>query len=139
MQGAGTTLEAQTYRHRIQAAVPGMHRFRLRQVDYDGVFEYSPEVEVLVELTDAYRLSPVYPNPVNNTATLTLTVQAPQQVVVTLYDVLGREVTRLYQGTVAAHQPLHLTVEGGSWKSGVYFVHVEGETFHASQRLTVAR
>ena len=50
VEGRGTAVEAQTYGFRAEGLAPGTHRFRLKQVDYDGVFEYSPEVEVVVEV-----------------------------------------------------------------------------------------
>ncbi|GAB5519456.1 MAG: hypothetical protein RhofKO_17070 [Rhodothermales bacterium] len=73
--GHGTTLEAQRYRFTAEGLVPGSHRFRLRQVDYDGTFEYSPEIEVSVELAEAFQLSEAYPNPFNPEANVMLSVR----------------------------------------------------------------
>jgi hypothetical protein len=43
-EGFGTTTEPRAYVYRIEAVAPGLHGFRLKQIDYDGGFAYSPEV-----------------------------------------------------------------------------------------------
>jgi len=49
VDGFGTTEATLTYHYRVEALEPGSYTFRLKQVNYDGTFEYSPEVEVVVE------------------------------------------------------------------------------------------
>ena len=49
VEGAGTVSEGRSYGFSIEKASPGMHRFRLKQVDFDGGFEYSPIIEVIVK------------------------------------------------------------------------------------------
>ena len=60
--GRGTTAEAQAYTHRVADLGPGLHRFRLRQVDFDGAAHLLPEIEVRVALVQAYDFA-IGPNP----------------------------------------------------------------------------
>lgn len=63
---------------------PGLHHYRLRQVDHDGAAAYSNIVTV--QVGDAAGMQ-VYPNPVTDL----LTVELPaEDGVVSLYDALGR-------------------------------------------------
>ncbi len=137
--GHGTTLEARHYAFRTDELAPGTHRFRLKQIDYDGGFEYSPTVEVVVGVPGSYALSSVYPNPFNPRASFTLAVQQAQRVEVTVYDVLGRRVAVLWEGAMAAGQAQALVVEGSAWTSGVYVIVAEGETFRAERTVTLLK
>ena len=139
VDGHGTIELPQRYNHRLEGLKPGPHKFRLRQVDYDGTFEFSPVVEVYVELPDSYVVEPIYPNPFNPQATLRFGVQQEQHVRADLYDVTGRRVKMLYDGTLSAGQFETLTLDGSDLSSGVYFVRVAGETFTETQNVTVMK
>ena len=84
-------------------------------------------------------LSAPRPNPSAGIAALTLAVEQTQAVRVGLYDVLGREVSVLFDGVAASGQTVALRVASGTLPAGVYVVRAEGSTFRASQRLIVAR
>lgn len=139
VEGAGTTREPQSYRHRVEGLEAGTHRFRLKQVDFDGTFEYSDAVEVTVALAEPYRMGTIYPNPARERAALELAVQEAQRVRAEVFDVLGRRVQVVYDGELAAHRTHRLAIEGRSLPSGLYLVRLAGEGFTATQRLTVVR
>ncbi len=84
-------------------------------------------------------LSAPAPNPSTGTAALTMAVEQTQAVRVGLYDVLGREVSVLFDGVAASGQAVALRVAAGTLPAGVYVVRAEGTTFRATQRLVVAR
>ncbi|NBC15802.1 MAG: hypothetical protein GVY18_00640, partial [Bacteroidetes bacterium] len=74
VDGHGTTTEPRSYHHRTATLEAGTHTFRLKQIDFDGAFEYSPEVEVVIGLPEQYVVEPAYPNPFNPEATLRFAV-----------------------------------------------------------------
>lgn len=139
VEGHGTTTEPRDYAYRVTGLSPELHRFRLKQVDLDGTSAYSPEVEVTIELAGAFLLSAPYPNPFRRTAHFSLAVRQRQEVVVEVFDVLGRHVTTLYDGSVEAHRSRPFVLEGGDLPSGIYLIRVTGETFAATRRVTVLR
>ncbi len=139
VEGYGTTEVPQTYAYRVEALDPGPHAFRLKQIDYDGTFEYSPQVEVFVELAAAYVLTPPYPNPFAPEARFSLMVKRRQHVDVDVYDVLGRRVRVLYRGEMAAEQARLLVFASGDLPSGVYVIQAVGEAFAATRRVVLAR
>jgi len=57
--GAGTSHEARHYDFSDQQPIRGMNYYRLRQVDLDGKFEYSPVVTVTFERVGNVFLSPM--------------------------------------------------------------------------------
>ncbi|MEL6773037.1 MAG: T9SS type A sorting domain-containing protein, partial [Bacteroidota bacterium] len=73
------------------------------------------------------------------TTTLTLALDRSEEVRVAVYDLLGREVARLFEGAGAAGSLLTLTFDGAGLSSGTYVVRVVGETFAETRRLTLVR
>ncbi len=139
VEGHGTTTEAQSYSYTVSGLEPGPHTFRVKQQDFDGQFVYSQEVEVFVDLPEDYMLSDVYPNPFNPQAQFSLAVQQDQRVRITVYDVLGRQVAQLYDGTMAAQNMQTFTVDGSRLSSGLYLVRVQGERFTATRQVTLLK
>ncbi|MEM1096836.1 MAG: T9SS type A sorting domain-containing protein [Bacteroidota bacterium] len=120
VSGAGTTLEAQAYAHRVEDLPSGTHRFRLKQVDYDGAFEYSREVEVTIEVPRELHLEAAYPNPFNPSTVIGFTVPRRGEARLVVYDALGREVLRLFEGIAEAGQRQAVRLNGAGLASGTY-------------------
>jgi glucose/arabinose dehydrogenase len=139
LEGSGTTQRPRTYAFTVPDLAPGVHRFRLRQLDTDGSATYSPEVEVTVPLDAAYAVTAPHPNPARGVARFTVTVETAQPVTAALYDVTGRRVQALFAGVLSAHAPTPITVPTGALASGAYIIRVEGRAFVTERRLTVVR
>ncbi len=79
-----------------------------------------------------------YPNPVQKQATVEYTLPEQTDVRVTLYDVLGRRVATLEEGSKQAgrHQ---IQIEGTGLSSGVYFGRLEAGSQTITQKITVVR
>ncbi len=139
VEGRGTTSVPQQYTYRAAALPPGRHTFRLKQIDYDGAFDYGPVVEATVELAERFVLAPAYPNPFNPQATVRFAVKEAVEVRAALYDVLGREVQVLYAGTPAAGEMIEVRIDGRGLVSGLYLVRLMGEGIAASQAVTLLK
>jgi hypothetical protein len=129
-----------TYRYRAAGLDPGPHTFRLRQVGPNGSVAYSRAVTLDLALPDRARVSAVRPNPVDETASVSFTVETAQRVEATLYDVLGRRVATLYDRSVPANDTQTLRVDPSRLAgSGIYFLRVQGETFSTVRKLSVVQ
>lgn len=137
--GHGTTAESQSYEHRVGDLSAGLHRFRLKQIDFDGAFAYSPEVEVTVGVAGTHQLSGVYPNPFGAQTHMTLAVQTGQHVRVTVFDALGRQVVQLFEGWIEGGRTQRFTFDGTGLTSGLYVLRAQGETFQETRNLVLAR
>lgn len=133
--GSGTTRLPQTYSFDVPRLEPNRHVFRLKQIDFDGTFRYSTEIEAQVTVPGRIRLEPAYPNPFNPRATVRFSVGVEQHVVATLTDAEGRQVGLLHDGVVPANETRSLTVDGARLSSGLYFVTVTGAAF--TERVSV--
>ena len=139
IQGAGTTNEPHSYAYRFENLSPGTHHFRLKQIDYDGTFALSDEVPVIIEQQEAYRLIKAFPNPFNPHTTIDLSVAQTQEVAITLFDMLGRQVQTIHQGVLQANTPHQFMIDGSRLSSGTYFYQIEGKYFISTDRITLLK
>lgn len=84
VEGHGSTKENTTYSFLDQNPLSGMNYYRLRQLDFDGKFEYSRIVGVKMDIE---RTVKIYPNP----TTGILNVEGAQSGV-KIFDLSGRPV-----------------------------------------------
>jgi len=140
--GAATE-DGPAYRFEVNELEAGLHQFRLAYAaprPGKQSMHTTRAVTATVEMSDAYRLS-AYPNPIRKRATVELAVKERQEVTVQVYDVLGRAVTTLHEGSMRAQDTKRLSLDASELglSSGTYFVRVKGEAFVATKRLTVVR
>jgi uncharacterized repeat protein (TIGR01451 family) len=126
--GFGTATEARTYRFTDDSPPFATSLFyRLRQVDVDGAFEYSPVAEVRVT-PQAVALLPSAPNPFREATRLRYELPETAAVTVQVFDLLGRKVATLADGNQPAGRH-ELTLDASGLASGTYFVRLRaGET-----------
>lgn len=99
-----------------------------------------PEVGVrpIAPLPEHYALEQNYPNPFNPHTAIRYTLPAPSQVKLVIYNLLGKEVTRL----VDAHQPAgYYTVDfdASNLPSGVYFYRLEAGHFQQTRKFLLLK
>jgi hypothetical protein len=141
VKGAGTTNKLQTYRFIVSKIPYGEHKVRLRQVDFDGVEDFSPEESFLVSLQTAFDIKAPYPNPARFTAMMTIAVQESQDVTVEIYDILGRRVSQVLDQKLEANREVSLPLDLSRLSSGQYFVRIYGHRtgFIETKRLVVVK
>ena len=139
VNGAGTTVEARSYAFTVNKVAHGSHRFRLKQVDFDGTFAFSSVSEVARPLEGRYEMETPYPNPFNPQATFNLTIANDQYVTVAVYDMQGRMVGLLHSGALSGQQAHQFTIDGSAWSSGNYVIRAVGESFNSSQLITLLK
>jgi hypothetical protein len=139
VQGKGTTTQESRYAFTVPKLDYGKHIFRLVQHDFDGTKTYSSLIEAYVELQEKFALSEAYPNPFNPSATFTLAVAVEQNVQIALYDITGRKVQTLHDGTLAAQTTHAFSIDGSALASGRYFVRVMGENFATNKVVVLAK
>ncbi|WP_337866044.1 hypothetical protein [Ignavibacterium sp.] len=65
VSGKGTTTEPQNYSFVDKNLTSDKYAYRLKQIDFDGSFEYSDIVEVEINKPEEFILEQNYPNPFN--------------------------------------------------------------------------
>ena len=93
--GFGTTTEKKNYEFTDVNLVIGFYSYRLKQIDFNGIFEYSNEVFAEVGTPKNFALFQNYPNPFNPSTTISWQSPVSSWQTLKIYDVLGNEVTTL--------------------------------------------
>lgn len=120
VEGAGTTDEPQRYSFDTDILNPGRNFVRLKQIDFDGTFEYSEILEVSTEVPDGISLYPAYPNPFNPATAIRFVVEQEMPVTLDVFDAQGRHVTNLFDGTAPARTLQSVTFDASGMPGGVY-------------------
>jgi hypothetical protein len=119
VSGHGTTTETQQYNYVDRTVSTGTYSYRLKQVDFDGSYEYSDVVEVDVQAPIEFALDQNYPNPFNPSTSIKYSVPETGNVRLAVFNLIGEEVAVLVNGSVQAGQ-YEVSFNASSLPSGVY-------------------
>ena len=121
VNGQGTTESAYVYDYQdhVPFGVTGAVQYRLKQVDFDGAFEYSDVVELEVNPPDHIILYENYPDPFNPQTTITYDLAIDGLVTLAVYDLQGRLVKQLVNQEQIAGS-YEVVFEAGGLASGTY-------------------
>jgi len=90
-KGKGTSYELNEYQFTHTQPIPGTNYYRLKQIDFDGAFEYSEIVSVEVSNADWQFALRVSPNPVQNgELTLYIPETGSESATLQIFDSIGR-------------------------------------------------
>ena len=144
VNGNGTTTEINNYSFIDGPIVTGLYSYRLKQIDYNGNFEYSNEVDVNFIFANDFRLSQNYPNPFNPSTTIEYQIPQATFVTIKVYDVLGKEIVTLvnkempagvHEVNFSAVETLHAT----SLPSGLYMYKISAGNFEQTRKMLLLK
>ncbi len=95
VKGFGTTTQRKFYSFLDKNLEAGEYTYRLKQIDFNGQFEYSNEIEVVVSPVTQYELLQNYPNPFNPSTIISWQSPVNGWQTLKVYDILGNEVATL--------------------------------------------
>ena len=136
--GHGTTTEKQIYSFKDIPESQGQYSYRLKQIDYDGIFEYSDEIEIeyLKELN--FILEQNYPNPFNPTTTIRYSMPETQLVTLTVYNSLGEAIINLVNEIKEAGI-YEIEFDGTNLPSGIYLYTLSAGNFMQTKKLILLK
>ena len=126
VKGAGTSTEARTYKHE-DASLPFDARrvgYRLKQIDFNGQFEYSEVRWLETTPPEEVTLWANYPNPFNPVTEIRYEVPATMEVRLTVYDITGKVVDVLVDKTQPAGT-YAVSFDATGLASGMYLYRLE--------------
>ena len=115
--------------------------YRLKQIDDDGQYEYSKELEVEV-VPKQFALYQNYPNPFNPTTNIKFDLPEASKVELNVYNILGEKVATLLNKTLeAGYQQVQFN--GRDLASGTYIYRIEvsgsGQSFARTKKMLLLK
>ncbi|HMQ69936.1 MAG TPA: T9SS type A sorting domain-containing protein, partial [Ignavibacteria bacterium] len=123
--------------------VSGKYKYRLKQTDYNGNFEYfNLTEEVVIGIPDKFSLGQNYPNPFNPVTKISYEIPYDSKVSLKIFDISGREIRTLVDEYKAAgYYTIDLNASGLA--SGIYFYRISaegnGNSFTAVKKMMVLK
>ena len=141
-EGKGSTTERQSYIFSEKDLKVGKYSYRLKQMDYDGSYEYSDEVEVDVAAPEEYTLKQNYPNPFNPMTIIEYSLPENTEVRIDIYNSLGELVRTMANNTMdAGYQKV--SFDASSLPSGIYIYQIKAKgqtkTFVDSKKMLLVK
>jgi len=119
IEGNGTSTEPRSYSYIDKAADQGINYYRLKQVDFNGTYEYSDEVEIDVTGPLTFDLAQNYPNPFNPSTSIKYSVPESGNIRLSVFNIVGEEVAVLAEGFSQAGF-YEVTFDASNLSTGVY-------------------
>lgn len=124
VNGNGTTTNPHSYSFTDRGLASGNYSFRLKQVDFNGNFQYyNLSNEVVIGTPDNFSLTQNYPNPFNPSTKISYSIPSEGKVSLSIFDMTGKEVKSLVNSVQTAGY-YSVSFDGSSLASGVYYYRV---------------
>lgn len=126
--GGGTVSSERSYLFEDKNLASGKYRYRLKQIDFNGNFEYKNlSNEVIVGKPNTFTLEQNYPNPFNPSTKINFEIPVDGNVTLKIFDISGKEVITLIDGFKAADY-YTVNFDAKSLPSGIYFAKLSSES-----------
>ena len=146
VNGHGNNNSPKNYSFTDKDVLNGSYSYRLKQIDTDGKYEYSKEVEVTIDnLPTQFELSQNYPNPFNPSTVISYALPSKEFVQLKVFNVLGNEIATLVNEVQEAgnykveFNPASSKSTSGAPATGVYFYRLEAGSFVESRKMTLVK
>jgi len=138
VNGFGTTTEPQSYSYNDEDVSAGKYLYRLKQLDFNGVCEYSDEIEVIVNVPDKFSLNQNYPNPFNPTTAIEFQLPKESFVTLKIYNILGVEIAMLVneQKQAGIHK---ISFNASELSSGLYIYKISAGKFEQTRKMMLLK
>jgi hypothetical protein len=138
VNGNGTTTERKEYSFTDAAVQSGSYSYRLKQIDFNGAYEYSNEIFVNVTAPLEFTLDQNYPNPFNPATTINFSLAEPSFVKLAIFNLLGEEVEVLKNEYMNAGS-FNVSFNASSLPSGMYLYKIETAQYSSVRKMLLMK
>jgi hypothetical protein len=123
VSGSGNSNSQKTYYFNDNNLSPDSYNYRLKQLDYNGNFEFfTLNSLVIIGTPSKFDLKQNYPNPFNPTTNILYSIPVDAFVKIKIYDISGREIASLVNTLQKAGSYLvNFNADNYNLASGIYF------------------
>jgi len=139
VDGNGTTTETKSYSYKDKNLSPEKYQYRLKQIDFDGTFEYSNIIEAEIIPPLNFSLEQNYPNPFNPSTSIQYSLASKQFVSLKIFNSLGEEVETLVNEYQEAGTHFKLFIVNSTLPSGVYYYQLNAGEFVQTRKMIILK
>jgi len=140
VEGHYTSNSPKYYNYTDKPTGSGKYSYRLKQIDNDGEFEYSPEVEVLIDnLPNGYLLEQNYPNPFNPETSIKFVLKENTKATLKVYKINGELVATLFDGIAEAGRYYDIKFTGTNLASGLYLYTLDAGKYRQTRKMILLK
>lgn len=139
VSGNGFTNTVRNYTYTDRNLSEGTYNYRLKQVDYNGNFEYfNLNSEIEIGTPNSYNISQNYPNPFNPSTKINFEMAKEGNVSIKVFDYTGKEISTLVNGFRSAG---YYTIDFNAinLSSGIYFYRMEANNFTKVMKMSLIK
>ena len=136
--GFGTSTEMHYYSYFDKDLTVDRYSYRLKQIDFNGSFEYSQTVEVEITEPYEYALEQNYPNPFNPSTKISWQSSISSWQTLKVFDVLGNEITTLINEFQPAGK-YDIEFNAEALPGGVYFYRLQAGSFIQTRKMILMK
>jgi hypothetical protein len=138
VNGNGNSNSAKAYSFTDNTVSTGLYLYRLKQIDNDGKYAYSNEVEADLGKPTTFALNQNYPNPFNPSTSIQYSVVSNLHVSLKVFNVLGKEVAVLVN---EKQEPGTYNVDfsAANLSGGAYFYRLQAGEFVQTKKMIVLK
>ena len=139
INGVGNSNTQNNYSFEDKNLTSGKYKYRLKQIDFNGSFEYHElSTEVVIGIPSSTELMQNYPNPFNPYTEIAFELRMNSMVKITLFDVTGRSIGVIFSGyRQAGHNSF--SFDGSRLASGVYIYRLEAGSYAATKKMVILK
>lgn len=138
VKGNGNSNSAKEYSFIDDQISAGKYLYRLKQIDNDGKYEYSEEVEVDFGILKEFSLNQNYPNPFNPETKISYHLPTEGRVSLKIFDVLGKEVADLVNEEKSSGA-YKVNFDGSKFASGIYYYQLKTGNFIDTKKMILMK
>ena len=112
--------------------------YRVKQVNYDGGVTYSSSVKVGQGMIQPFVVEQNYPNPFNPKTSIMVNLVMDSQLEVTIYNLEGREITRLFKGYLSQGEHT-FSFNATDLPSGVYLYKISTPNYSEMKKMILTK
>jgi hypothetical protein len=138
VKGNGNSYSPKIYSFTDVPLRMGTYKYRLKQMDLNGHYKYTSEIEVVYNNVMNFSLNQNFPNPFNPSTTISYQLSAEGPVSIKVYDVLGRELITLVNEV--KQSGLHeVNFDASEFGSGIYLYKMTVNNFIQIRKMIVLK
>jgi photosystem II stability/assembly factor-like uncharacterized protein len=138
VEGRGTTTNESNYSFTDRDLSTGNYEYKLKQIDYDGSFQYSNVVDITISEPTEFTLSQNYPNPFNPSTAIQYSIPESGNVKLKVFNSIGEEVATLVNNYKEAGS-YKVTFNANGLSSGIYYYKLSSNGFNQVKKMILLK